>query len=76
MIILMLCCTIVVNAVSNFANIRMSALYFDIMKDCLYADSVNNMERRSVVQVLRQVISFLEDILINELKQSTRFWKR
>jgi isoleucyl-tRNA synthetase len=46
---------VVVNVASNFANITLSSLYFDITKDCLYADSRDSRERRAVVTVLEQV---------------------
>lgn len=46
---------IVVNSLSNFANITLSALYFDITKDCLYADSTESLERRRIVTVLQHV---------------------
>jgi len=43
------------NALTNYANITLSSLYFDITKDCLYADRISSFERRSVVTVLEQV---------------------
>lgn len=48
----------VINALNNFANITLSSLYFDITKDCLYADSLTSPERRAVVTVLEHVWSF------------------
>ena len=33
----------------------MPSLYFDITKDCLYADSVTSFDRRAVVTVLERV---------------------
>jgi isoleucyl-tRNA synthetase len=45
----------VVNALTNFANITLSSFYFDITKDCLYANSNENLGRRAVVTVLEQV---------------------
>ena len=45
----------VINALTNFANITLSSLYFDITKDCLYANDVHNRERKAVVAVLEQV---------------------
>jgi isoleucyl-tRNA synthetase len=47
----------VVNVLSNFANITMSSLYLDIVKDILYADSPDSLRRRSVVTVLDKVTS-------------------
>jgi isoleucyl-tRNA synthetase len=46
---------LVINALNNFATITLSSLYFDITKDCLYADGVKSRERRAVVTVLEQV---------------------
>jgi isoleucyl-tRNA synthetase len=46
------CCSIVMNSLSNFANITLSSLYFDITKDCLYA---NDKQRRAVVTTLARV---------------------
>lgn len=39
-----------------FANVTLSSFYFDIRKDCLYADSVRGMERRGAVTVLEKVL--------------------
>ncbi len=46
---------LVVSSVSNFANITLSSLYFDIMKDTLYADERESPNRRVVAFVLKQV---------------------
>ena len=46
----------VINSLTNFTNITLSSLYFDITKDCLYANSLHSEERRAVVTVLEQVI--------------------
>jgi len=43
------------NSLSNFANITLSSLYFDITKDCLYANDVQSVERRAVVTTLTRV---------------------
>lgn len=43
------------SALGHFANITLSSLYFDITKDCLYANSTKSFERRAVVTVLEQV---------------------
>jgi isoleucyl-tRNA synthetase len=45
----------VINSLNNFANVTISSLYFDITKDCLYADQAHSLERRRVVTVLEQV---------------------
>ncbi|KAF9493086.1 isoleucyl-tRNA synthetase [Pleurotus eryngii] len=47
----------VVNALIHFTNITLSSLYFDITKDCLYANAPGSLERRAVVTVLEQVLS-------------------
>lgn len=46
----------VTNALVNFANVTLSSLYFDITKDCLYANSLHSVERRAVVTVLEKVL--------------------
>ncbi|KAI5121814.1 hypothetical protein M0805_009806 [Coniferiporia weirii] len=46
----------VVQAISRFANTTLSALYFDITKDVLYANKGDSVERRAVVTVLEQVL--------------------
>jgi isoleucyl-tRNA synthetase len=43
------------NSLSNFANITLSSLYFDITKDCLYANDLQSVERRAVVTTLARV---------------------
>jgi len=48
---------LVMNTLTNFANITLSSLYFDITKDCLYANGMNSLERRAVVTVLEKVRS-------------------
>jgi len=42
-------------ALTNFANISLSSLYFDITKDILYANDVHSIERRVVVDTLKRV---------------------
>lgn len=42
-------------ALTNFANILLSSLYFDITKDVLYANDVSSIERRVVVDTLKRV---------------------
>ncbi|KAF9068914.1 isoleucyl-tRNA synthetase [Rhodocollybia butyracea] len=49
----------VTTALVNFANVTLSSLYFDITKDCLYADSVHSNERRAVVTVLDKLYQIL-----------------
>jgi len=50
-------------AVSNFANLTLSALYFDITKDCLYANKADSVERRAVSTVLEQVLQTVTSIM-------------
>ena len=45
----------VISALSNFTNITLSSLYFDIVKDTLYADSYSSHQRRVVITVIQQV---------------------
>lgn len=45
----------VMNALNHFTNVTLSALYFDITKDCLYANSVQSLQRRAVTTVLDHV---------------------
>ncbi|KAJ7484743.1 hypothetical protein FB451DRAFT_1364151 [Mycena latifolia] len=53
----------VVAALSNFANGTLSALYFDISKDGLYANALDSVERRAVVTVLKQVPTTMNSIM-------------
>lgn len=46
---------LVINALTNFANVTLSSLYFDITKDSLYANHLDNPDRMAVVAVLEQV---------------------
>lgn len=46
----------VVGEINNHMNTDLSALYFDISKDCLYTDSKNSHRRRSIQTVLREVL--------------------
>jgi len=45
----------VVSSLTHFANITLSSFYFDINKDCLYADALQSDARRAVVAVLWEV---------------------
>ncbi|KAF8219688.1 isoleucyl-tRNA synthetase [Tricholoma matsutake] len=53
----------VVNSITNFSNITLSSLYFDITKDCLYANHHASKERRAVVTVLEQVLNTMTTII-------------
>jgi len=53
------CGSLVMNSLSNFANITLSSLYFDITKDCLYANGMQSTERRAIVTTLARVSDLL-----------------
>ena len=53
----------VINELSYFANITLSSFYFDINKDCLYADRVDGVERRRVLTVLDEVLTTMTRVL-------------
>ncbi|KAK7462821.1 isoleucine-tRNA ligase [Stygiomarasmius scandens] len=53
----------VMNALVNFANITLSSLYFDITKDCLYANDIHSVERRAVVTVLEKILETMTPVL-------------
>ncbi|KAI0711391.1 isoleucyl-tRNA synthetase [Earliella scabrosa] len=53
----------VINELSYFANITLSSFYFDINKDCLYADRADGIERRRVLTVLDQVLTTMTNVL-------------
>ncbi|RIA87776.1 Isoleucyl-tRNA synthetase [Glomus cerebriforme] len=47
----------VVQALNNFTNVLLSAFYFDIVKDRLYADHIISQSRRSVLTVLYHILN-------------------
>ncbi|CAG8441470.1 17098_t:CDS:10 [Dentiscutata heterogama] len=47
----------VVQALNNFTNVSLSAFYFDIVKDRLYADHALSISRRSVQTVLYHILN-------------------
>ncbi|OAX32892.1 isoleucyl-tRNA synthetase [Rhizopogon vinicolor AM-OR11-026] len=53
----------VMNSLSNFANITLSSLYFDITKDCLYANDIQSVERRAVVTTLATVLDSMTSVM-------------
>ena len=53
----------VIGELSYFANITLSSFYFDINKDCLYADRVDGVERRRVLTVLDEVLTTMTRVL-------------
>ncbi|KAI9432988.1 tRNA synthetases class I-domain-containing protein [Lactarius indigo] len=52
-----------ISTLTNFTNITLSSLYFDITKDNLYANSPSSLERRSTVTVLQLVLDTLIHII-------------
>ncbi|GAA5983162.1 hypothetical protein JCM5350_007903 [Sporobolomyces pararoseus] len=50
-------------ALSNFSNSTLSAFWFDVTKDTLYADSKNSLNRRKVVYTLQKVFDTYLSIL-------------
>ncbi|KAJ7039834.1 tRNA synthetases class I-domain-containing protein [Mycena alexandri] len=50
-------------SLSNFANITLSSLYFDISKDGLYANALDSFERRAIVTVLEQCLTTMNFIM-------------
>ncbi|OSD08764.1 isoleucyl-tRNA synthetase [Trametes coccinea BRFM310] len=53
----------VINELSYFANITLSSFYFDINKDCLYAEREDSIQRRRVLTVLDQVLTTMTKVL-------------
>ncbi|KAG1738733.1 tRNA synthetases class I-domain-containing protein [Suillus lakei] len=53
----------VMNSLTNFANITLSSLYFDITKDCLYANDIQSVERRAVVTTLAKVLDSMTSVM-------------
>ena len=66
-------CLAVINELSYFANITLSSFYFDINKDCLYADRVDGVERRRVLTVLDEVLTTMTRVLAPVLPHSGLF---
>ncbi|KAF9226386.1 isoleucyl-tRNA synthetase [Gyrodon lividus] len=53
----------VMTALTNFSNITLSSLYFDITKDVLYANDVHSTERRVVVDTLKRILLSMTSVL-------------
>ncbi|KAG0707905.1 tRNA synthetases class I-domain-containing protein [Suillus ampliporus] len=53
----------VMTSLTNFANITLSSLYFDITKDCLYANDIQSVERRAVVTTLARVLDSMTSVM-------------
>ncbi|SMD16631.1 isoleucine--tRNA ligase [Rhizobium sp. RU36D] len=49
----------IVRALSDFANVELSAFYFDIRKDTLYCDAPSSQKRRSALFVIRKLFDCL-----------------
>ncbi len=49
----------IVRALSDFANVELSAFYFDIRKDTLYCDAPSSLKRRSALFVIRKLFDCL-----------------
>ncbi|AOG10659.1 isoleucine--tRNA ligase [Agrobacterium sp. RAC06] len=49
----------IVRALSDFANVELSAFYFDIRKDTLYCDAPSSLKRRSSLFVIRKLFDCL-----------------
>ncbi|KAF8595528.1 isoleucyl-tRNA synthetase [Ceratobasidium sp. AG-I] len=53
----------VVHSVSAFANNTLSSLYFDIMKDTLYAESPDGPARRLAVSMMHEILRVLSSVV-------------
>ncbi|MCY0150270.1 isoleucine--tRNA ligase [Hoeflea sp. G2-23] len=49
----------VARALTDFANIELSAFYFDIRKDALYCDAPSSLRRKASLQVIRTIFNCL-----------------
>lgn len=49
----------IVRALSDFANVELSAFYFDIRKDTLYCDAPSSLKRRAALYVIRKLFDCL-----------------
>jgi isoleucyl-tRNA synthetase len=49
----------VVRALSDFANVELSAFYFDVRKDALYCDAPSSLRRRAALHVIRKLFESL-----------------
>src|SRR5690606_10590483 len=45
----------IARALVDFANVELSALYFDIRKDALYCDAPSSLRRRAALSVIRRI---------------------
>ena len=49
----------IARALTDFANIELSAFYFDVRKDALYCDAPSSLRRRSALVVIRKLFDCL-----------------
>jgi isoleucyl-tRNA synthetase len=49
----------IARALTDFANVELSAFYFDIRKDTLYCDAPSSLKRRSALHVIRKIFDCL-----------------
>ncbi|HWU60788.1 MAG TPA: isoleucine--tRNA ligase [Ensifer sp.] len=49
----------VVRSLSDFANVELSAFYFDVRKDALYCDAPSSLRRRASLHVIRKLFESL-----------------
>ncbi|WP_165215166.1 isoleucine--tRNA ligase [Affinirhizobium pseudoryzae] len=49
----------IVRALSDFANVELSAFYFDIRKDTLYCEAPSSLKRRAALYVIRKLFDCL-----------------
>jgi isoleucyl-tRNA synthetase len=49
----------ITRALTDFANIELSAFYFDIRKDALYCDAPSSLKRRAALHVIRKLFDSL-----------------
>ncbi|CAG8470009.1 10667_t:CDS:10 [Diversispora eburnea] len=49
--------TKVIRLLNNFSSVTLSAFYFDVVKDRLYADHINSLSRRSVQSSLYHILN-------------------
>ncbi|WP_420408354.1 isoleucine--tRNA ligase [Hoeflea sp.] len=49
----------IARALTDFANIELSAFYFDVRKDALYCDAPSSMRRKASLQVIRTIFDCL-----------------
>ncbi|GBB84958.1 hypothetical protein RclHR1_11540008 [Rhizophagus clarus] len=57
--------SVIVQALNNLKNVLLSAFYFDVVKDRLYADHITRRSRRNVLTVLCHLRIFAEEIYDN-----------